>query len=232
MRKTVLALLVVAFMAAPAMADLGGPRDRSDTPMMTATEEYLGVEPTLRGTAVYDSNAPGVGGYYAGVTAVGTLGYDDYDTVSGVNLTSMKFVGGLTRATGIGGSAAVMWFEYYDPTTFGFLTSFGVALSQPGWWIWTITFSAPPFVIPHSALFQIVANTTYTGTGAYSTTIGGLWFLTTTDALVVGSNSPYIGGGATTGGMPLIHNFRFDIPEPATLGLLGAGMLFVLRRRR
>lgn len=231
MRKFVLALLVVAFLAPPAMAELGGPRDRSSTPIYTPTGDFLGSEPGLRGTAVYDSSSPGDGGYFAGVTAIGVLGYDDYVTQSGVDLTSMKFVGGMSQAGGPGGSA-MMWLEFYDPNTFGFITSFGMDIPSSGWWIWTVTFPDPPFVIPHSALFQIVANSTFTGGGAYSTTIGGLWFLTTPDALAVGSNSLDIGGGATTGGAPLIHEFRFDVPEPATLSLLGAGMLFVLRRRR
>ena len=231
MRKVVFALLVAALTAAPAMAELSHPGERTG-PIIEAIPTPIGQDLGLRGTAVYDSMGPGTGGYYAGATGVGILGMDDYGTISGVNLTSIRFVGGMTRATGTVGSAAVMWFEYYDPTTFGFLTSYGVIIDDPGWWIWTIDINSPPFVIPHSALFQIVANSTFTGGGAYSTTIWGLWFLTTTDALTVGSNSPYIGGGETTGGMPLIHNFRFDVPEPATLGLLGAGMLLVLRRRR
>ena len=233
MRKFVLALLVVAFVAPPAMAELGGPRDRSSTPIYTPTGDFLGSEPGLRGTAVYDSSSPGDGGYFAGVTAIGVLGYDDYVTQSGVDLTSMKFVGGMSQASGTGGSGAMMWLEFYDPNTFGFITSFGMDIPSSGWWIWTVTFPDPPFVIPHSALFQVVANSTFTGGGGtYSTTIGGLWFLTTTDALTIGANDPYLGGGMTTGGTPLIHQFRFDIPEPATLGLLGAGMLLVLRRRR
>ncbi len=89
-----------------------------------------------------------------------------------------------------------------------------------------------PVAFPHSGFHQIVANSTFTGGGLYSTTISGQWLLTTTDALVLGSNTTTFGGGSTAGGAPLFQSFAFLTPEPTTLGLLGAGMLLILRRRR
>ena len=234
MRKVAFAVLAAVIMTAPAMAELSHSGSRTG-PIFTAEPTAIVGGDLRAATPVYDSLYSGTAGYYA-LTAVGAIGYDDYDTISGVNLTAARFVGGMTRTTGIGGSAAVMWFEFYDPTSFNFLTSYGVLTNSPGWWIWTITFSAPPFVIPHNALYQVVANSTYTGGGAYSTTIAGGWFFSSTDALVVGSNSTAIGPpvitttyGAT---FPTVHDFAFLIPEPATLALFGAGMLLVLRRRR
>jgi hypothetical protein len=129
---------------------------------------------------------------------VGALGFDDYATISGVNFTKAKFVGGLTRASGLLGSSAVMWFEFFTPG-FAFDTSYGVILPVPGNYIWTISGLTGAF--PHSGFHQIVANSTTTG------------------------------GGVTTGGAPLFQTFAF-IPEPTTLGLLGAGILLILRRRR
>ena len=234
MRKVAFAVLAAVIMTAPAMAELSHSGSRTG-PIFTAEPTAIVGGDLRAATPVYDSLYSGTMGYYA-LTGVGAIGYDDYDTISGVNLTAARFVGGMTRTTGIGGSAAVMWFEFYDPTSFNFLTSYGVLTNSPGWWIWTITFSAPPFVIPHNALYQVVANSTYTGGGAYSTTIAGGWFFSSTDALVVGSNSTAIGPpvitttyGAT---FPTVHDFAFLIPEPATLALFGAGMLLVLRRRR
>lgn len=226
--KKLVVLMAVLALAVPAMADLVG-GDRATTQIYTpASATPVGEgSPVRAGPAVYDSLGPGVGGYVAFSPAVGPLGFDDYNTNSGVNLTAMKFVGGVTRANGI------MWFEYYDPNTFGFITSFGVLLPQSGNFTWTITFNNPPFVIPHNALFQVVANSTFTGGfGTYSNTIAGQWFLTTPDAVVVGSNSPTTGGYTTTGGANYVQAFSFHVPEPTTLVLFGLGGAVALLRRR
>jgi hypothetical protein len=233
--KKVIVILGVLALALPAMADLSAPGDRSDTPIYLAsdiaTATPMDEQVGQRGTTVYDSIGPGTAGYLAGTPSVGPLGFDDYGTTSGVNLTSFHFVGGMSPiATG---QNAVMWFTWF--TSGGsFATSAGVVFTaaDAGYYIWGITFSSPPFVIPHNGYFQVTANSTYTGGGTYSTTVPGLFFLSSTDALTVGSNNPTVGGGSTTGGANLVHCFSFDIPEPTTLGLLGAALLVLAPRRR
>ncbi|HUU85876.1 MAG TPA: hypothetical protein VM243_20450 [Phycisphaerae bacterium] len=234
MKTTAQTMLLLALMAAPAAAELT--HGNRTGPIFTA--ERAGIPDTdLRAyTGCYDSLYAGVAGYWTNGPTLGALGYDDYKTISPTRLSAIKFVGGLTRVTGLGGSAAVMWFEFYDPTSMNLLTTFGVLLGTPGNWIWTINTGWPPFKIPHSALYRIVTNTTLTGGGAYSTTIGGHWFFTSSDALVVGSNNPAIGPplittayGAT---FPSVHCFAFiDVPEPTTLLLLGCGILLACPRR-
>jgi len=226
--KRILLLLAVGMLAIPAAAE---PLDRSNTPIYTPTDRVdMDSLPLDRGTAVYDSLYAGTAGYFAYPPALGPIGFDDYDTISGVNLTSVKFVGGASTAGG------VFWFEYY--TAGGtFATSFGVQFPVGGNWIWTITMSAPPFVIPHTGILQLVANTTFTGGGGtYSTTIPGQWFFTSWDALVVGSNSTGFGPPpvTTTNGrtVPAVHDFSFHIPEPTTFALLGLGLAALMIRRK
>ncbi|HUU82526.1 MAG TPA: PEP-CTERM sorting domain-containing protein, partial [Phycisphaerae bacterium] len=107
-----------------------------------------------------------------------------------------------------------------------------------GNYIWTIHCPDPPFMPPQTALLQIVANTTFTGGGGtWSTTIAGQWFYTSSDAVIVGSNSPDIGSppmmttasGAVFAG---VHAFAIETPEPSTLALFGTGLLLVMMRRR
>lgn len=233
MKRVVCALLAVAVMAVPAMAELTHQVDRSNTPIITAEAVApLGGSIGPRATAVYDSLYAGAAGYWTFGSALGPVGYDDYDTISGVNLTAVRFVGGVTAPGGI------VWFEFYtDLTSPMFVTSLGVQLPSSGWWIWTINVSNPPFVIPHTGLLQVVANSTFTGGGGtYPNTIAGAWFFTSSDAVVAGSN--ILGYGSppmitTTGGTYYgVHDFAFMIPEPATLSLFGAGLLLVMRRRR
>ena len=235
MRKLAIGMFAVAIMATPALAELTGAPHTGQ--IFTATPDV--ERPDLRAsTPVYDSWTAGAAGFFAAPPAVGAVGYDDYDTISQVSLTKARFVGGVTTISDINFRPNVVWFEFYD-TTFTFVTSFGVSFSSAGNYLWTITFSSPPFIIPHTGFMQMVTNTTWAPT-TWSTSVAGQFFMTSTDALLVGSNSTTIGGGVgaltsagtTTATIPLIHAFRFDIPEPATLGLLGAGMLLVLRRRR
>jgi hypothetical protein len=244
MRKVAFAVLAAVIMTAPAMAELSHSGNRAG-PIFAAEKSPMTEQgERMDQVIIYDSLYPGTAGFWAAPAAPGPLGYDDYvtdTTISGLSLnhgldiTRAKFVGGVTSATGLLGSAAVMWFEFYDLSTAGFITSFGVALPSAGNWIWTINMGYPGFVIPHSALYQIVANTTFTGGGAYSTTIGGQWFFSSPDAVLTGSNSTTIGPAITTtlgATIPMVQDFYFSIPEPATLGLFGAGMLLLLRRRR
>jgi len=215
MKKAIILLACLA-LAAPAMAELVH-GNRANAPILTPTAVApLGDVNRDVGPAVYDSIGPGTSGYAALPAAVGVLGWDDYGTNSGVDLTAVKFAGGVTAPGG------VLWFEYYTPTG-AFATSFGVQLATAGNYIWTITFNSPPFVIPHDGIFQIVANTSYTGV---PTTIAGQFFVTSPDGLTVGTNN------TTVGGLPgYVYAFGFYVPEPTTLTLLALGGLVLIRRR-
>lgn len=230
MRKVLLVGLLAAVMAVPAMAELTH-GNRATAPIYQAElAGTLGDTGQRCGPNVYDSLYSGTAGYWLGSPAIGPLGYDDYDTVSGVILSQVKFAGGVTAPGGI------LWFEFYTNfTSPTFVTSFGVILGTPGWYIWTITMGSP-LLVPHTGLMQIVANSTFTGGyGTYPNTIAAGWFFTSSDAVICGSN--ILGYGTppmitTTGGTYFgVHDFAFIVPEPATLALLGAGLLLVVRRR-
>ena len=234
MRKVLLVGLLAAVMAVPAMAELTH-GNRAIAPIYQAEiAGPVGGDAGQRcGPVIYDSLYSGAAGYWLFNPVVGPLGYDDYDTTSsGAFIEQTKFVGGVTAPGGI------LWFEYYtNLTSPTFVTSFGVQLPSSGWWIWTINLGSP-LLIPHSGLFQIVANSTFTGGGGtYPNTIAGAWFWSSSDAVVVGSN--ILGYGTppatftTTGGVySMVHDFAFIVPEPGTLALFGAGLLLIVRRRR
>ncbi len=253
MKRGLIALALVGLLITPAMADLA-PRDRSNTPIYTTAEfAEIGSAGTRAGAAIYDSIGPGVGGYLAAPPALGALGTDDYITDSSTGpMTAFKFVGGMTATAspvtsfGGGGGLAVMWFEWYQHNTtsgYDFVTSAGVLINSAGNFLWTITLGTP-FPIPHGgtgsdqALFRVLANTTFTGGGAYSTTIAGQWFIGTADAVVVGGNTsaigPIVNVGTTTTPVMVqgVNSFSFHVPEPTTLALLAMGGCVLIRRRR
>lgn len=221
MRK-LLALLAVCMIVMPAVAE---PIDRSGAPIVTAeVVGKLGDVPNDRyGVAVYDSLYAGTAGYWAFPASTGALGYDDYDITSNPNMTALRFVGGVTQAN------QVLWFDFFTAGS-AYYGSLGGIFPQAGNWIWTLNLSNPPWIIPHSGIMQITANTTtYYGIAA------GQWFFTSQDALIVGSNNPTFGPPPITttgsGQFLSVHDFSFHIPEPTTLGLLGLGLAALIRRR-
>ncbi|HUU85875.1 MAG TPA: PEP-CTERM sorting domain-containing protein [Phycisphaerae bacterium] len=238
MKKAVLSVLVGLFICSPAWGDLTY-RDRSQAQIVTAANPIpLGEGSGLRGgTPIYDSLGPGTGGYIYEPPGLGVIGEDDWSpwptSSPWCGVTQVTFAGGVTAADGL------LWFKFYTDATASrnFATSFGVVLPTAGNFIWQITipwvpsFWLPPVYHPYS--LEVVANTTFTGGGGtFATDISARWALTTPDAVVVGSNLTTWGGGYQTGLGPLVHAFRFEVPEPTTLALLVGGAALACSRRR
>lgn len=235
MRKVFAMLAVAGLVAAPAMADLSGwtpSQDWSNMPIFTAQAVAPAegdIQPVTRANSVtYDGLGPGTFGFAAFPGASGIIGYDDFVTNSGVALmTDFYFVGGVA-ATG-----QMINFYFLNSALTSTVNAFSITFSMGGNFIYTIggfptSASTSTFVIPHTGYLLAVAPA-----GSI-----GRWFLTSPDAVVVGSNNPLVGGyQGTSGGvttLALVHAFALGgVPEPATLGLLvAAGAVFFVRRRK
>lgn len=175
------------------------------------------------GTA-YSNMDTGPNGYQAFPAAGGPIGFDDYDSIgstgSTIDVSTFRFVGGVDTVGG------VAFFEFYDSTS-AFVDSFGIAFSQAGNFIWTITINSYPggVVVPEAGLIQMVVD----DAGAFGPATLGQWFLGDAGA-TVGSSDITVGGA--TG---FDHNFEINgdyVPAPATAALLGLGGLAATRRRR
>jgi hypothetical protein len=229
MKKLLMSVLVAALLCSPAWADLTA-GDRTGAPIITASNPVpLGEVGGERGPFAYDSLYAGVAGYWAYPPASGPIGFDDYDFtpgVSSVGISQLKFVGGVTAVN------QVLWFDFYSAGG-SYVGSLGGMFPHSGYWIWTLTIGAAPYWIPHTGIMQIFANTTTT----YYGVANGAWFFTSADALIVGSNNTTFGPPVITTatyGMTYlsVHDFAFVCtPEPGTPALLGAGVLFLVRRR-
>lgn len=221
MTKTVIFAAGLA-VASSASADLtGAPHSNLLDPSM-----YTITARDINGPALgeipadqYSNMDAGPNGYVAFPAASGPIGFDDYSSVAGddIDLAEFGFVGGVTDAGGIA------FFEFYDASS-NFVDSFGVALTNPGNFIYTITITGFPgsITVPESGLVQMVADAASNPSG------GGQFFL--------GDAGPTI--GSTVIGSPVAgfdHNFRINgepIPAPASMALLGLGGLAAARRRR
>lgn len=225
MKKAIVLLAAIAI-AAPAVADFSHV-DRSNFPIYTPNSAVKVGETVAdrEGPAIYDSLAPGTSGYLAPSPASGFMGSDDYTTNSGTYLTAFKFVGGLS---GFDPNVAsgIIWFTFWSPTTTGYtpVDGGGIALNTTGAYIWTITLGTPK-TIPHNGLFTMFSATSATIPTGYAPSLGQ-WYVSSSDAVVVGSNSTTIGSLA-----PNVNLFSFHTPEPTTLVLLTLGGLVLARRR-
>lgn len=176
------------------------------------------------GTA-YSNMDAGPNGYVAFPAASGYVGFDDYDSIgtSGtIDVATFRFVGGVDVAGG------VMFFEFYD-TSSAFVDSFGVALTNPGNFIYTITITAYPgsVIVPEAGVAQMYID----GAGDFGPAANGQWFLGDAGP-TVGTQSSAIGSDSSG---QFAHNFEINgdyVPAPASVALLGLGGLAATRRRR
>jgi hypothetical protein len=228
MKKLVLSALVAALLCSPAWAELTA-GDRAGAPIVTATNPVaVGQEMMTRDPMAYDSLYAGTAGYWGYPAASGPIGFDDYDFtpgVSSVGISALKFVGGVQSA------GMIMWFDFFTAGG-SYINSLGAQFPQGGNWIWTLNISSPPYTgLAHTGILQLVADTTY---GTLPSL--GQWYFTSADALIVGSNNVTFGPpflGTTTSPIWTVQDFALvcHIPEPATLALLGSGLLVLVRRR-
>jgi len=228
MKKLVLSALVAALLCSPAWAELTA-GDRAGAPIVTATNPVaVGQEMMTRDPMAYDSLYAGTAGYWAYPAASGPIGFDDYDFtpgVSSVGISKLKFVGGVTAVS------QVLWFDFFTAGG-SYIDSLGGMFPHAGNWIWTLNISSPPFTgLAHTGIMQVFANTT-----TYYGVANGQWYFTSADALIVGSNNVTFGPpflGSTTTPVWTVQDFALvcHIPEPATLALLGSGLLVLVRRR-
>ncbi len=221
MNKTLITVAGLA-LASPAFADLAsGPQTNLLNPSqysITATPIGAPDIAGVFGTAY--SNMAAAAGYQAFPAATGAIGFDDYDSIgapaTSIDLSTFRFVGGVQQAAG------TMFFDFYD-TNSNFVDSFGVTLTNPGNFIYTITINTYPggVVIPEAGLLQVTVGAGFTGQ----------WFLNA-DAPTIGTSNSAIGGAA--GGLQ--HKFELNgdyvVPAPASAALLGLGGLAAIRRRR
>ncbi|MBN1511955.1 MAG: PEP-CTERM sorting domain-containing protein [Phycisphaerae bacterium] len=187
------------------------------------TFEPLDAVSGLRAGVIY-SNMTGAAYSVSAEATGGVVSADDYDSISTAGATTQieqfRFVGGADVAGG------VIFFTFFDSAS-NLLDSFGFLTNQAGYGTYTITLNTP-VTVADAGTVQMWGNNGYFP--SYPITVG-TWFLTP-DAPTVGTTTDWPGYAGGDPPVPLNHNFEMtEVPEPATLALLGLGALALIRRR-
>ena len=220
MTKTAVAVLVAAAGVASADVTLSGV-DRSGYDIYAG--EGIAIGSAARGDldpSLYSNEAGPYSAFPAAPAADNPLGVADYQSIAtnNIDLTSFRFVGGVDTA------GTVVFFDFFDAGG-SFLDGFGVALSQAGDFIWTITISSGVEIAADGLVQMTIDDGTDGAVG------NGRWFLTPNAASVGNAGAPDFTSG--------LDNFNFaftlngvEVPAPGAAALLGLGGLVATRRRR
>ncbi len=186
--------------------------------------EPLDTVDGLRAGVIYSNMALGTNYAVSSAATGGVVSVDDYDSISTAGpitqIEQFKFVGGSNIVGG------VIFFTFFDAAS-AYVDSFGVLLPQAGNFIWTINLSTPVSVAD-AGYAQMWSNDG--SLAGYPVTVG-TWVLNAL-APTVGTTGPTVPGLTDPSGAPLDHKFEMtEVPEPATLALLGLGALALIRRR-
>ena len=215
MRKLLLMVAVVGFVAGPAMAGIvevsavelggasGGPRDCPDCEPVYDNMDYSSAWSTISGYDDYQiADTPSCPDWPAGQ----------------FEICEMSFVGGVNT---LGDQLNLSWF-LPDATP---VIGFNWTPSQAGVFIWTLTFADPPcpsgVFVPDDGLFQISSTA---DPGVLFT-----WYGESTSAELGTEDITLYGPNAETS---WTFTFSGCVPEPATLALLSFGAFVLIRRRR
>ncbi len=227
MKKLFICAAVLGLVAASASAETLM-EQRATWPVMEATGTEMTALPNnppgphasiyhnLYGSYSYVVTGPAAGGFVA---------FDDFNEnipwdSAWWPVHQFKFVGGVAQAND------VLFFTFWNSTSFVAYEGFGVRLPQAGDFIWTINITYPTNLIIHNG----DKVSMWADTGIYGITQSANWYL---DAAlpIDGTTGPTL-PGYTAGSVPLNMKFSIWVPEPATLTMLGLGVLTLVLRRR
>ncbi|MSR18842.1 MAG: hypothetical protein EXS00_06715 [Phycisphaerales bacterium] len=195
--------------ALPSVALLAASLSASASVITTAT--YAPLDSMPGGLADSAITYSSMGGPYAAFPASAALGVANYGSIMTYDfeqLTSFRFVGGVTTVN------STLAFNFYDSAE-NAVSSFSTTFAQAGNYIWTITIDGDAVIAAKNGFLEI--------TGVDGAT--GKWFLGTT-APTIGTQVPVTGA--------YTHRFELTtnaVPAPGAIALLGLAGLVGKRRR-